>query len=307
MDYYQKLGVDKTASAAEIKKAFRKIAVKYHPDKNPDDKAAEDKFKEANEAYAVLSDPEKKQQYDTYGEAGFSQRYSQEDIFRGSNLGDIFKEFGINFGGGGGGFQQGGGGSPFDSFFSQGGGGGCGGGCGTRQAAPKGQDTTMDLWVTLEEVSSGTERTVAAHGSEERVSVKIPKGIEAGKKLRLTGKGQQSPHGGQPGNLYLRINIQPHSEFERKDNNLIVKCPVTFSEAVLGTTVTIPTLEGGELNVKIPPGMQTKAKLRLKGKGLPSANGSDRGDILVQIVVDIPKELSEEQIKIVEELQGAGL
>ncbi len=304
MDYYQKLGVEKTASAAEIKKAFRKIAVKYHPDKNPDDKAAEDKFKEANEAYAVLSDAEKKQQYDTYGEAGFSQRYSQEDIFKGSNLGDIFKEFGMNFGGGG--FQQGGGGSPFDSFFS--GGGGCsGGGCGSRQApVPKGQDSTMDLWVTLEEVATGTERTVAAHGNE-RVSVKIPKGIEAGKKLRLTGKGQPSPQGGQPGNLYLRVNIQPHADFERKDTNLIVKRPVTFSEAALGTTISVPTLDGTELNVKIPAGMQAKSKLRLKGKGLPIPKSSENGDILVQIIVNIPKELSEEQTKIIEELQEAGL
>jgi len=303
MDYYQKLGVEKTASAAEIKKAFRKIAVKYHPDKNPGDKDAEDRFKEANEAYAVLSDPEKKQQYDTYGEAGFQQRYSQEDIFRGSNLGDIFKEFGMNFGGGG--FQQGGGGSPFDSFFNQG--GSCSsGGCGSRQPAPKGQDTTMDLWVTLEEIATGTERTVAALG-DERVSVKIPKGIEAGKKLRLTGKGQPSPQGGQPGNLYLRINIQPHEAFERKGSNLIVKRPVTFTEAVLGTTVTVPTLDGAELNVKIPAGMQLGAKLRLKGKGLPTPKTGDNGDILVQIVVDIPKELSEEQTKIVEELQEAGL
>lgn len=306
MDYYQKLGVDKTASAAEIKKAFRKIAVKDHPDKNPDDTAAEERFKEANEAYAVLSDPEKKQQYDTYGEAGFSQRYSQEDIFKGSNLGDIFKEFGMNFGGGGGGgFQQAGGGSPFDSFFSGGGGGCGGGGCGSQQA-PKGQDSTMDLWVTLEEVATGTERTVAALG-DDRVSVKIPKGIEAGKKLRLTGKGQQSPHGGQPGNLYLRINIQPHDDFERKGQNLIVKRPVSFSEAVLGTTVSVPTLDGTELNVKIPAGMQLKSKLRLKGKGLPIPKTEQRGDILVQIVVDIPKELSKEQIKIVEELQEAGL
>jgi curved DNA-binding protein len=305
MDYYQKLGVDKSASAAEIKKAFRKIAVKYHPDKNPGDKAAEERFKEANEAYAVLSDPEKKQQYDTYGEAGFSQRYSQEDIFRNSNLGDIFKEFGINFGGGS--FQQGGGGgSPFDSFFSQGG-GGCGGGCRTQQVQPpKGQDSTMDLWVTLEEIATGTERTVASPGNE-RVSVKIPKGIEAGKKLRLTGKGQPSPQGGQPGNLYLRINVQPHKDFEQKGANLIVKRPVTFSEAVLGTTVSVPTLDGGELNVKIPAGMQAKSKLRLKGKGLPLPGNSGKGDILVQIEVQVPKELSENQTKAVKKLQEAGL
>lgn len=299
MDYYQKLGVDKTASAAEIKKAFRKLAVKYHPDKNPGDAAAEDKFKEANEAYAVLSDAEKKQQYDTYGEAGFSQRYSQEDIFRSSNLGDIFKEFGMNFGG------SGGGGSPFESFFSQGTGGCSGGRCGGAPP-PKGQDATMELWVTLEEVATGTERTVAPGGGE-RVSVKIPKGIEGGKKLRLTGKGHQSPQGGQPGNLYLRINIQPHTEFERKDINLIFKHAVSFSQAVLGTTINVPTLDGGELNVKIPAGMQAKSKLRLKGKGLPAPKGASCGDILVQIEVIIPKELSEEQTTIVEELKEAGL
>ncbi len=298
MDYYKKLGVAKTASAAEIKKAFRKLAVKYHPDKNPDNKAAEDKFKEANEAYAVLSDPEKRKQYDTYGEAGFSQRYSQEDIFRSSNLGDIFKEFGMNFGG------SGQGGSPFESFFSQSGGGG-GGGCGGAPP-PKGQDATMELWVTLEEVATGTERTVAPGGAE-RVSVKIPKGIEGGKKLRLTGKGQQSPQGGQPGNLYLRINIQPHADFERKGSNLIFKHGISFSQAALGTTINVPTLGGGELNVKIPPGMQANSKLRLKGKGLPAPTGGSYGDILVQVEVTIPKELSEEQTRIVQELQGAGL
>lgn len=298
MDYYKKLGVDKTASAAEIKKAFRKLAVKYHPDKNPGNKAAEDKFKEANEAYAVLSDPEKRKQYDTYGEAGFSQRYSQEDIFRSSNLGDIFKEFGMNFGG------SGQGGSPFESFFSQTGGGG-GGGCGGAPP-PKGQDATMELWVTLEEVATGTERTVAPGGAE-RVSVKIPKGIEGGKKLRLTGKGQQSPQGGQPGNLYLRINIQPHKDFERKGSNLIFKHNISFSEAVLGTTIKVPTLGGGELSVKIPPGMQANSKLRLKGKGLPAPKGGSWGDILVQVEVTIPKELSEEQTRLVKQLQGTGL
>lgn len=201
MDYYKVLGIAKTASADEIKKAYRKLALKYHPDRNPDNKEAEEKFKEISEAYAVLSDPEKRKQYDTFGSSGFRQRYSQEDIFRGSDLGDILREFGINLGGQGGGrsgFRTGGGGSPFEFFFNQGGGGPqgfqnfggaqqgfggntCGGSC--RPGPQKGNDLTMELAVSLEDVLHGAEKTIALRhgGRTEKVAVKIPLGIEEGK------------------------------------------------------------------------------------------------------------------------------
>lgn len=303
MDYYKILGVDKTADSAAIKKAYRKLAMKYHPDKNPDDKAAEEKFKQANEAYAVLSDPEKRQQYDTYGSTGFSQRYSQEDIFRGSDLGSILREFGINFGSG---FSQAGGsGSPFEAFFSQS--SSCAGSRGFQQQAAKGQDMTMELWVTLEEVASGTERTIALAHIGDRVSVKIPPGIESGKKLRVSGKGGPSQMGGPAGDLYLKINIQPHALFQQEGSTLIHEIKIPFSQAALGTKVAVPTLDGKELNVKIPAGMQGGGKLRLKGKGLPKGPKGPNGDLMVKINIEVPKELSAEQQELLEKLQKTGL
>ena len=310
MDYYKILGVDKSASSQEIKKAYRKVAMKYHPDRNKDDKAAEEKFKEANEAYAVLSDAEKKQQYDTYGSADFSQRFSQEDIFKGSDIGSILREFGINMGGGGG-FRQAGGGSPFGSFFSQGGGGGdCGGSCGGggfQQQPAKGQDMSLELWLTLEEVASGTERTISLAHMQDKVSVKIPAGIEAGKKLRVSGKGAQSQQGGQPGDLLLKINIQDHALFERDGAQLTYKADIPFSQAAMGGKVTVPTIDGKELNVKTPAGMQSGGKLRLKGKGLPSGPKGPNGDLYVKMQVAIPKELTESQQELIEKLQTEGL
>jgi curved DNA-binding protein len=305
MDYYKILGVDKTADSAAIKKAYRKLAMKYHPDKTAGDKAAEEKFKEANEAYAVLSDPEKRKEYDTYGSSGFSQRYSQEDIFRGSDLGSILREFGMNFGGG---FSQSGGaGSPFESFCSQSSGLGPDRGRGFQQQAAKGQDMIMELWVTLEEVASGTERTISLAHLNDRVSVKIPPGIESGKKLRVTGKGGPSPMGGPAGDLFLKINVQPHTLFKQDGATLIHEKKVPFSQAALGTKVTIPTLEGKELTVKIPAGMQSGGKLRLKGKGLPQGPKGPRGDLMVKIHIEVPKKLSAEQEKLLKELQKAGL
>jgi curved DNA-binding protein len=304
MDYYKILGVDKSADSAAIKKAYRKLAMKYHPDKNPDDKAAEEKFKQANEAYAVLSDPEKRKQYDTYGSTGFSQRYSQEDIFRGSDLGSILREFGINFGGG---FSQAGGaGSPFESFFSQSSSGGFGS-RGFQQQAVKGQDMTMELWVTLEEVASGTERTIALAHIGDRVSVKIPAGIEPGKKLRVSGKGGPSQMGGPAGDLYLKINVQPHHLFQQDGSTLIYEKMITFSQAALGTKVAVPTLDGHELKVKIPAGMQAGGKLRLHGKGLPKGPKGPKGDLMVKITIEVPKELTAEQQHLLAELQKTGL
>ncbi|RPH39228.1 MAG: J domain-containing protein, partial [Desulfobulbaceae bacterium] len=243
MEYYETLGVTKSATPAEIKKAYRKLALKYHPDKNSGDKSAEEKFKEISEAYAVLSDAEKKKQYDTYGSSNFHQRYSQEDIFRNFDINDILRQF--NFGGGG---QQnvhfrsgmggnGGNGGRFSFFGQDMGGGGCGsGGCG--QPA-KGQDLTYQVTVTLDDVMFGAERniTLRSNGSAKNVSVKIPKGIEEGKKLRLKEKGGASSAGGPPGDLYLKIDIAPHNRFTREGDDLVIEKLVSYSEACLGTKV----------------------------------------------------------------------
>ncbi|MBU0729300.1 MAG: DnaJ domain-containing protein [Proteobacteria bacterium] len=310
MDYYELLGVSKTATADEIKKAYRKLALKYHPDRNKDNKEAEEKFKQISEAYAVLSDKEKREQYDTYGSTGFQQRYSQEDIFRGSNLGDILREFGINMGGGG--FRTSGGGSPFDAFFGGMGGGAQGfrGGHHQQQTQMvKGGDLSLELPISLNEVLIGGEKTIALGrgAGAGKVSVKIPAGIEDGKKLRISGKGSPSPMGGPAGDLYLLIRIQPHPTFTRDNNDLIVEKSIPISASILGTDLAVPTLEGKQLKVKVPSGTQPNAKLRLKGHGLPSGPKGPRGDLFVKIAISVPSKPTKEQKELAEKLAEAGL
>ncbi|MCG6929635.1 MAG: J domain-containing protein [Desulfofustis sp.] len=312
MDYYKRLGVEKGAGADEIKKAYRKLAFKYHPDKNAGDKKAEAKFKEISEAYAVLSDPEKRKQYDTFGSAGFRQRYSQEDIFRGFDINDILRQFGFGTSGfsasgfrnsmGGGAGHQG-----FDSIFQQNssGFGGCGG-CG--QTA-KGQDLTYQLSVTLEDVLNGAERqlTLRKNGKTENVSVKIPRGIEEGKKLRLQGKGGEAPMGGTPGDLYLKVQLQPHRQFERKGEDLILSKCIPYSDACLGAKVEIESLDGKKFIVNVPSGTNGDSRLRIKGQGLPSGPIGERGDLYVKIRVDVPKLLTDQQKALIESLRETGL
>jgi curved DNA-binding protein len=308
MDYYELLGVKKDSSPAEIKKAYRKLALKYHPDKNQGDKKAETKFKEINEAYAVLSDAEKKKHYDLYGSTDFHQRYSQEDIFRGFDLNDVLRQFGFGGAGQSPHFRGGmGGNSGFSSFFNQGQPGGCGGGC--HGAAEKGQDMTYQITVSLEEVLNGAERTITLrkNGTPQNVSVKIPKGIEAGKKLRLQGRGGNSRNGGQPGDLYLKVDIASNDNFTREGDDLITQKLITFSEACFGTTIEVETLENKKFMVKIAPGTTHDSRLRLKGHGLPMGPLGERGDLYVKIGVKVPKELTEQQAKAIQDLRECGL
>lgn len=311
-EYYESLGVSRKASQEEIKKAYRKLAVKYHPDKNPGDKQAEERFKEINEAYAVLSDPEKRKQYDMFGAEGFHQRFSQEDIFRGFDVGDLFREFGFGtddifnrvFGGG---FAQQGRRGPRRGGFDFG--GFHGGGPGFQQARLRGQDLEIEVQVTLEDVARGSERRVSyrRHGGVENLSVKIPKGIEQEKRLRIAGKGGESPSGGPPGDLYLRVKVLEHPVFKREGENLTVQREISFSEAALGTEVRAPTVEGKTLNVKVPPGTHGRSRIRVKGHGLPRMKGGDRGDLYVEVRIRVPRKLTRRQKELLQQLREEGL
>lgn len=310
-DYYTTLGVSKTSTKDEIKKAYRKLALKYHPDRNKDNKEAEEKFKTISEAYAVLSDDEKRKQYDTFGANGFQQRYSQEDIFRNFDMGDILKEFGFSMGGGRSRVHRStmGGGDPFESIFGGAAGGrGHSGGFGGQQQI-RGQDLSLDLSITLEEALHGVEKTLSLGmaGQSQKVSVKIPPGIDSGKKLRVTGKGQPSPMGGPAGDLYLLVNVLPHHLFMREGNDLIIDRQVALSAMLLGCDLTVPTIDGRQMNVKIPAGMQPQAKLRLRGHGMPSGSRSSRGDLYVRVTPTIPKEISKEQMEVAKKLAKVGL
>ena len=298
-DYYKILGLEKNASDTEIKKAYRKLAMKYHPDKTKGDKSGEEKFKKISEAYAVLGDKEKRQQYDTFGSSGFHQRYSQEDIFRGFDLGDIFKEFGFggSFGGNFGGGPFGAGGrSPF-------------GGHGRQQVRQKGSDLVYDLTLTLREVYTGTSKTIAVNRGDgsEQLTVRIPQGMIHGKKIRLSGKGEASHYGGPPGDLLIRSKVLLDPVFRAEEHDLHITREILLSESLTGTTVSIPTLDGRELNLKVPAGTAHKTKMRLAGLGIPAMKGGTKGNLYVHIHVPLPKTLTEAQRSAVEKLAESGL
>jgi curved DNA-binding protein len=312
-DYYDILGVSKNASQDEIKKAYRKLARKYHPDHSEGNKENEERFKEISEAYAVLSDEEKRKQYDTYGSEDFQQRYSQEDIFRGSNVEDILREFGFggasfftNFGGRG---RKSAGGTRFsfdpESMF------GFGGGGRQQQAAQmKGSDVETELAVTVQDVVRGATKTISLQspsGETEQLTVKIPKGLITGKKLRFSGRGQPSPYGGPAGDLYIRSRVVDDPLFKAKDFDLYIEREIKLTEAILGTKISVPTVEGGELSLTVPPGTQHKRKMRLSGRGIPHMKGKGAGDLYVVINIRIPARLTDEQRELVEKLADTGL
>ncbi|MGM0427932.1 MAG: DnaJ C-terminal domain-containing protein [Thermodesulfobacteriota bacterium] len=299
-DYYKILGLTRSASPEEIKKAYRKLALKYHPDHNKGDTAAEAKFKDISEAYAVLSNPEKKKQYDMFGAEGFQNRYSQEDIFRGFDLGSIFKEFG--FGGSGRGQNI------FNQMFGGMDGQGYSGFHGTRQGL-KGRNLVYELPMSLEDLCKTTRKTITYQidGRQERISVKVPAGMSGGQKLRLHGKGQPGLNGGPAGDLYIQIKELNHPLFQRKNSHLYVKKKIRFSEAVLGATIETTTIDGKVLNLRIPPGTQDGAKFRLKGYGMPQYRDTGRGDAYVEIGIEVPQSLTETQQHLISKLHDAGL
>jgi curved DNA-binding protein len=300
------LGVSKSASAEDVKKAYRKLAMKYHPDRNKGDKAAEERFKDVSEAYAVLSDPEKKKQYDMFGADGFQNRFSQEDIFRGFDFGSIFSEFGF----GGGGRSQ----NIFSQMFGGMGGQGQrhfkgGGRFGGHGQGARGQNLVYELSMTLEELLDTTQKIVSfqVDGRQEEISVKVPAGIKSGHKLRLRGKGQPGMYGGPSGDLFIQIRVMEDPLFRREGDDLYLKHRIKFSEAVLGTETEITTIDKKLLKLRIPPGTQNGAKFRLKGYGLPHMKEGGRGDAYAEISVDVPKELDDKQEALLESLAKAGL
>jgi curved DNA-binding protein len=315
-DYYKLLGVSRNATEAEIKKTYRKLAMQYHPDRNPGDKSAEEKFKKINEAYAVLGDKEKRAQFDRFGSAGFHQRYTQEDIFRGFDVGDLFKDLGFGsediFNRAFGGARRGGSHGP--GFGGRGRGAGYraedlfgGGGVGQEAYTPQGRDLSMDLTIDFMEAITGCEKKIAyiVDGARNEITVKIPRGISSGQKLRLSGKGERgaSP---APGDLYVTLQVQEHPVFKREGDDILVEQEIKLSEALLGTTIEVPTVTGTS-KIKVPPGIQSHTKLRLKGCGVHHFKGSGQGDAYVKILVQIPKHLTAQQKKIFENLSEEGL
>ena len=343
-DYYDVLGISKSSSKDEIKKAYRKLALKYHPDKNNGDKASESKFKEASEAYHILSDDKRKTNYDQFGHAAFEGGGANQGFggFDSSSFSDIFEDFFGDLGGGT-----------------------------SRRSSNRGNDLRYDVAVNLEEAYTGVEKNIkyttnkkcldcsgsgAAKGSKpiscsycggkgkvrssqgfftiqqtcpqcsgygetigkpckdcsgngkvlsnENVTVKIPKGVDDGNRIRLSGKGEAGTKGSASGDLYLFISIDNHSIFKRSEENLYYELPITFSDAALGTTVQVPSIDGGKSKIKIPAGTQHGKQLRLKGKGMPVLRGNNFGDLYIRIITEVPISLSKRQKELLEEFKG---
>jgi molecular chaperone DnaJ len=350
-DYYEVLGVQKDATKDQIKDAYRKLALQYHPDRNKEP-GAEDKFKEISEAYAVLSDDQKRAQYDNLGHAGFDQRYTSEDIFRGADFDSIFRDMGF--------------GDLFRTIF---GGGGFGGGY---ERSNRGQDIGYNLEITLEEAAKGVEKEIGVPRTEKcdvcsgsgaqpgtnvtvcprcngtgrvqnmhqsgfgmfvqvvacpqcrgkgklvetpcsnckgsglvrkkrKITVKIPAGISDDSQLRLRGEGEMAPNNGQPGDLYVIVNVLPSQLFVRDGDDLYRVEMITFPQAALGAEISVPTLEGATI-IKIRSGTQPGEVIRVRGKGMPRMRGYGKGDLLVRVGVVVPEKLTGHQRDLVEEL-----
>ena len=313
-DYYKILGVSRDASQDELKKKYRKLAAKYHPDRNPDDDTAEDKFKELGEAYEVLKDPEKRKLYDKVGSdwKKYQQAGASADDFNWSqyagqgggqrvNMEDVF----------GGAGQGRGSGSPFSSFFETifGGGDPFGGRQQARQyqsragqrSAVRGADTEAELTIGLKEALEGAQKQFRING--EKVKLNIPAGIESGKKLKLKGKGHISAQGGKKGDLFLKVNVDEPEGFERKGKNIIQKVPLDLYKAILGGDLTVETLQG-KVKLNIPPETPNGKIFRLSGRGLPAFNRKgERGDYYIKTEIKLPENLTEKEKNLFRKLQ----
>lgn len=320
MKYYELLGISKTASEDEIKKAYRKLAMKFHPDRNPGNMQAEEKFKQISEAYAVLSDKDKRRQYDMYGEAAFQQGGGgfREDAFRGADFSSIFREMGFGnvdfesmfqgMGGSGGARARG-------SNFRPGGGYRAAGGFRSPPGfddsfdEPGSYDVEQELTVGFMDVYNGGERQVVHNfstGEKVNARIKIPAGVEDGKLLRLRGQGLTRPNG-QRGDFYLKVKMSEHPDFHRSGSDVECEASVPFSTLALGGQITIQTPQGPK-KTTIRGGMKSGVKIRLKGLGFVKDGGTERGDLYARIIVPAPQEteLTPDVTKVLEKLKDLG-
>jgi DnaJ-class molecular chaperone len=318
-DYYDILGVKRDATDKDIKQAYRKLARMYHPDVNPGNKAAEAKFKEINQAYEVLSDPEKRRKYDQYGDSWehadqFARSGAQHQTWDFGPRGARVEYQDFSDLGGAGGF-----GNIFDSILRD---------IGGRSAhrPRRGQDLEYPIEVSLDEAFRGTTRLLEIQSEElcpackgrgcrtcggagtvlrpRRLEVKIPAGVKDGSRVRIAGKGNPGVMGGEPGDLYLLVSVKADSRFQRINDDLHVEIPVPFLDAILGGEVEVPTIEGKKLALKIPPETQNGKVFRLAGQGMPHLGNSARGDLYAKVKVVLPTKLSKREKEIFEELKS---
>lgn len=292
-DYYSVLGMRRNASDKEIKQAYRRLARQYHPDVNPGDAAAEQKFKEISEAYSVLSNPESRKKYDRFGHqafaTGFDPAFAGSGGFAGgysANLKDFF--------GGRTSFE--GLGSIFEELWG-------GGRQRTQQAPASGQDLEHTVEVSFEEAVRGTTAHVQLRrrdGGMERLHVKIPPGVDTGAKVRVPGKGEPGRSSGPPGDLYIVIRVRPHAYFARQGHDILCEVPVTLAEALLGAKIEVPTIDG-KATMTLPAGTQNGRRFRLRGKGAPALQGGGRGDHYVTVQVVLPEQLDARSRELLEE------
>ncbi len=291
-DYYKTLGVKRDASEKDIKQAYRRLARKYHPDVNPGDTAAEQRFKEVSEAYSVLGTSDSRKKYDQFGHQAFTAGFDPYGAggrnsyhFSGDNFRDLFGQ--------GGGF-----GSIFDDLFGT----GQSRSRQTREASAD-LDVEKNVDIRFEDAVCGTTiqlRVPRANGTMDRIQVRIPPGVDTGSRIRVAGKGKSGRHGQPDGDLYIITQVQPHAYFTRDGNDIICDVPVTLGEIALGAKIDVPTVDG-KISMTIPPGTQNGRKFRLRGKGVPYLKGEGQGDQYVQLRVVLPDELDERSRALLEE------
>lgn len=295
-DYYEVLGVGKNASDDEIKKAYRKLAVKYHPDRNPGDKEAETKFKEINEAHEVLSDKQKRARYDQFGHAGVGGAGSAGGFGGFGGAGNPFSGGNFNFNGQAFNFDFGGGGLDdiLGDLF----------GFGGRGRRPRrGADYQTSVTLTFEEAIFGTTETITVDG--KAVKVKIPAGIDDGMSVKLAGKGGPAPEGGAgPGDLYVRVRVKPHKTLTREGTIILSEQTISMVDAALGCEIEVETIDG-VVTMKVPAGTQSGTPFKLSGHGVPFRADGDRGPHIVTVIVETPRNLTKKQKEILEEFRGA--